>query len=98
MQRHFCIFTGSFLYPHRKVIGHKQDADNNSIGTVHTNPTYDTQLYQVQFSEDHVEVYSANAIAQSFYSQLDNEGHQCMLMETILDFKSDDMAIPHEEE
>ncbi len=57
-----------------KVINCKRDADDNPIGTAHSNPIFDTRLYQVQFPEGQVEEYSANVIAQNLYSQLDSEG------------------------
>jgi hypothetical protein len=59
-----------------KVVGRKRDLDGNPIGKGHSNPIFDTRLYQVQFPNGHVEEYSANVIAQNIYSELDTEGHQ----------------------
>jgi len=53
-----------------KVIGRKRDAEDNPIGRAHSNPIFDTWLYQVQFPEGQVEEYSANIVAQNLYSQL----------------------------
>jgi len=80
-----------------KVIARKRDINDNPIGVAHSNPIFDTRLYQVQFPEGHVEEYSANVIAQNIYSQLDSEGHRYTMMEEITDFKKDDNAVPSEE-
>jgi hypothetical protein len=80
-----------------KVIARKRDINDNPIGVAHSNPIFDTRLYQVQFPEGHVEEYSANVIAQNIYSQLDSEGYRYTMMEEITDFKKDDSAVPSEE-
>jgi hypothetical protein len=79
-----------------KVIGRKRDAEDNLIGTAHSNPIFDTRLYQVQFPEGQVEEYSANIIAQNLYSQLDSEGHRFVLLEDIIDYDKNEDAVPYE--
>jgi len=80
-----------------KVIARKREINDNPIGVAHSNPIFDTRLYQVQFPEGHVEEYSANIIAQNIYSQLDSEGYRYTMMEEITDFKKNDRAVPPEE-
>lgn len=80
-----------------KVIGRKRDVNDNPIGVAHSNPIFDTRLYQVQFPEGNVEEYSTNVIAQNIYSQLDNEGHRYLLLNEIIDYKTDEGAVPPEE-
>jgi len=79
-----------------KVVGRKRDAEDNLIGTAHSNPIFDTRLYQVQFPEGQVEEYSANVIAQNLYSQLDSEGHHFVLLEDIIDYEKNEDAVPYE--
>jgi len=80
-----------------KIINRKRDADDNPIGVAHSNPIFDTCLYQVQFPQGQVEEYSANVITQNLYSQLDSEGNRYLLMDQILDFEKTDEALPSEE-
>jgi len=76
-----------------QVISRKKDYDGNPIGGTSTNPILDTRLYQVMFPDGNVAEYSANVIAESLYSQLDDERHQYLLMDEIIDWKFTDDAI-----
>jgi hypothetical protein len=49
--------------------------------------------YEVQFPDGHVEELTANVIAESMFSQVDDEGHHFQLMKEITDHKSDGRAI-----
>ncbi len=69
-----------------KIINRKRDADDNPIGVAHSDPIFDTRLYQVQFPQGQVEEYSANVIAQNLYSQLDSERNHYLLMDQIMFF------------
>jgi hypothetical protein len=75
------------------VIGRKRDADGNPVGKAHNNPILDTRVYEVQFPDGHLEEYAANVIAESLYSQLDNEGNQFLLLQEIVDHKKDAQAL-----
>ena len=81
-----------------KVIARKRDADDNPIGRSHSNPIFDTRLYQVEFPDGHVEEYNANIIAQHLYSQIDGDGNRVALLDAIIDYEKDDkVAIPPEQ-
>jgi plasmid maintenance system killer protein len=80
-----------------KVVSRKRDADGNPIGVASNNPIFGTRLHQVQFRTGHVEVFSANVIAQNIYSQLDSEGHRHLMLEAIIDYRKDENAVPMEE-
>lgn len=81
-----------------KVVTRKRDLDDNRIGKAHSNPIFDTRLYQVQFSDGHVEEYNANIIAQNLYSQIDKQGNQFTLLDAIIDYEKDEaVAIPPEQ-
>ena len=80
-----------------KVIGCKRDADDNPIGVSHTNPIFDTHLYQVQLPGGQVDNYSANVIAENLYFQLDNDGHRYLLMDSIIDYEKDETALLKEQ-
>jgi hypothetical protein len=80
-----------------RIINPKRDAHGNPIGVAHSNPIFDTHLYQVQFPRGQVEEYSANNIAHNLYSQLDSEGNRFLLMDQILDFEKTDEVLPPED-
>jgi hypothetical protein len=80
-----------------KVVGCKRDLDGNPIGKGHSNPIFDTRLYQVQFPNGHIEEYSANVIAQNIYSELDTEGHRYILLDSIIDYDKGVEALPPEQ-
>jgi hypothetical protein len=62
-----------------KVIGRKRDADGNPAGRRHSNPILDTRKYKVQFPDGATDVFTANIIAESMYSQFDGDGHTSSL-------------------
>jgi Reverse transcriptase (RNA-dependent DNA polymerase) len=80
------------------VVQRKMDADGNPTGKGNTNPILDTREYKVEFPDGEVLEYSANIIAENLYSQIDSEGRRYLLMESILDHKSDASAISKDDE
>jgi len=80
-----------------KVIARKRDHDGNPIGKAHNNPILDTRLYQVIFPDGETAEYSANVIAESLYSQIDNEGNQFLLLDELIDWKRTSESIPDED-
>jgi hypothetical protein len=44
-------------------------------------------VYQVEFPDGHTQECSANIVAQNWYSQLDDEGRQHLLLDEIIDFE-----------
>ncbi len=77
-----------------KVISRKRGADGEPIGIAHTNPILDTRVYNVQFEDGHAECYAANIITENVYTQVDPDGNQFLLMNEIIDHRSDSTAIP----
>ena len=64
-------------------------------GIWNQNPILDTRTYQVEFPEGQLGEYSANVIEEMIYAQCDGMGNQQLLMDAIVDHKSDDKAIKH---
>lgn len=83
---------GDILLPAR-VIARKRNAEGNLIGTQHANPIMDTRIYDVQFPDGHVEAYSANAIAENIYAQVDVDGQRFVLLDEIMDHRKDNSAV-----
>jgi hypothetical protein len=80
-----------------KVIARKRDHDGNPIGKANNNPILNTRLYQVTFPDGETAEYSANIIAECFYSQVDDEGHQYLLIDEIIDWMQTNEAVKDEE-
>jgi hypothetical protein len=76
-----------------RVIGRKRDADGNPVGRRNNNPILDTREYEVEFPDGSTDVFTANTIAESMYSQIDDEGNSFAIMDAITDHKSDGSAL-----
>jgi len=76
-----------------KVIKRKLGEDGNPIGQYNTNPILDTTQWEVEFSDGSEGTYSANVIAENMYAQVDDEGHEMMLLSEITEHKSDGSAV-----
>ena len=70
----------------------KRDDNGNSIGRHNANPILDTRMYEVEFPDGNVAAYTANIIAENLYSQVDEEGKQYLMLDCIVDHKSDGTA------
>ena len=69
------------------VKSRKQDSDEKPVGSLNPNPILDTREYLVCFEDDTEDTYTANLIAECFYSQIDENCHQLLLMQKIIDHK-----------
>ena len=78
------------------VIQHKCDHDGNPTRRQNTNPILDAHLYDVQFADGHVEEITTNVIAESLYSQIDNEGNQYLIIQEIADHKKNGSVLAHD--
>jgi hypothetical protein len=54
----------------------------------------DTHKYVVEFPDGMEQIYSANFLAENMIAQCDEEGNQFILLDGIVDHKSDENAIP----
>ena len=79
-----------------KVKGRSTDPDGRSVGTYDENPIMNTLVYDVEFPDGEVREYAANVIAENMYSQVDDEGFTLCLLDSILDYRSDDGAVTRE--
>ena len=87
------------ILPHRDnleaatVIGRSKDGEGKYIGTYDKNPIVDTTVYDVMFEDGTVSQYSANIIAESIYSQVDEEGFRYQVLDHISDHRVDKTAL-----
>ena len=68
--------------------------DGEPIGRAHPNPLFDTREYEIEFMDGTREKYLANVIAENMYTQVDDEGHQYLLLQEIMDHQKDHSAVP----
>jgi hypothetical protein len=76
-----------------QVVARKHDHDGNPVGRANLNPILDSRLYEVVFPDGTTAEYSANVIAECLYSQVDNEGNQYLLLDSIVDWKRTQDAV-----
>jgi hypothetical protein len=76
-----------------QVVSRNRGQDGNPIGRANSNPIMDTRIYQVVFPDGDTAEYSANVIAECIYSQVDNEGNQYLLLDSIIDHKKTSEAV-----
>jgi hypothetical protein len=75
------------------VIRRKRDVDGKPQGMSNNNPMLDTRRFEVRLSDGTMEEYDANTIAESMYSQVDDEGKSYILLDEIVDHRSDGHAV-----
>jgi len=71
----------------------KIDPSGNPVGIRNTNPILDTREYEVEFPDGSIDSYTANAIAEAMYSQVDDEGHHHLIIKEIIDHRKDGSAV-----
>jgi hypothetical protein len=76
-----------------RVTSRKRDMDGNLKGTANNNPILDTREYVVTFDDGDVTDLTASMIAASMYAQCDPDGNQYVLLDSIIDYHRDDMAL-----
>jgi hypothetical protein len=72
----------------------KRDSEGNLVGRSNMNPLLDTREYEVEFPNGSIDVLAANAIAESLYSQLDEEGRSYSILYEIVYHCKEGNAIP----
>ena len=75
------------------VCNRKRDSDGNLWGTANSNPIMDTHTYEVVFPDGEVTEYTANVITENMWAQCDLDGKEHLLMESMVDYKSDGHAV-----
>ena len=71
----------------------KRDHNGNPVGVSNRNPLLDTREYEVEFPDGSIDVLSANTIAESIYSQVDDEGRSFAILSGIVDHRKDNTAV-----
>ena len=80
-----------------RVTKRLRDKNGLPIGTSHSNPILDTRLYEVEYLDGHKAALSANTIAENLFSQIDEEGNRHVLLQDIIDHRTDGSEVPLED-
>ena len=64
------------------VQNQKWTCDGSFVGKAHDNPMVDTQTYEVELPDGHMEEYLANIIAESMYACTNYEGDQLLILDS----------------
>ena len=76
----------------------KRDENGNPIGRSNSNPILDARLHEAEFADGEALEHAANVIAENTCSQADEEGHQQVVLGSIVDHKSDGSAIKSDDQ
>ena len=76
-----------------RVTKRLKDNDGNPIGKVNKFAVLDTRQYEVKFKDGYREALSANLIAQNMFSQVDDERHRHVLLDSTIDMRTDGSQI-----
>ena len=76
-----------------KIIGRTKDGNGDVAGSHDPNPFLNTLTYDVEFSDGDIKEYSANVIAENMYSQVDENGCNTQMFDSIVDYRKDSNAV-----
>jgi hypothetical protein len=75
------------------VKNQKRDSEGNPVGHFNMNSSLDAREYEVEFPDGSIDVLTANAITESLYSQVDEEGRSYSILSKIMDHHKDGNTI-----
>ena len=76
-----------------KVKGRSLGDDGKVVGSYDDNPILNSIIYDVEFPDRQVKEYAANILAENMLSQVDDNGHNQLMMDAIIDYKKDPTAV-----
>lgn len=76
-----------------RVTKHARNFEGRLIGHEHSNPLLDTRQYDIEFEDGTTDRYYANVIAENIYSSCDEEGHEHLIFQEIIDHRKDDSTL-----
>ena len=80
-----------------RVKGRKRDSNGTPIGSYNSNPILDSRVFDVEFPDGRTEAYSTNIIAESLYSQVDEDGFDTGILSEIVDHEQLSDAVKMED-
>ena len=68
--------------------------DGTPLGTHNSNVLVDTSIYKVEFENGDIEVMAVNTITENLLAQVDEQDHQHLMLDEIVDHRVMGDAIP----
>ena len=78
---------------HAVVLGRHKLTDGSAVGRNDVNPMLSTAVYDVRFPDGAIKQYAANIIAENLYSQVDLDGHEVLVLDSIIDHRKNSDAV-----
>ena len=89
LQMELALPQGDSLEPRlAKVTKQLKDANGIPIRMADQNPLLDTRMYEVEFADGEKASLTANYIAENLFAQGDDEGNRQVLMNEIIDYRT----------
>ena len=76
-----------------KAKGRSLGDNGKVVGSYDDNPILNSIIYDIEFPDRQVKEYSANILAENMLSQVDDNGHNQLMMDAITNFKKDLTAV-----
>ena len=81
------------------VIKRKRDEDGELVGNSDPNPIKDTSIYIVDFDDESPsQEVTANIIAENIFSQIDDDGHERLVISEIIDHRTTKNIVTNSQE
>jgi hypothetical protein len=72
---------------HAKVCKRLNDNEGNPIGTSHSNPLVDSQMYEIEYADGYADDFTENVIDEIMITQVNEEGRRRMMLSEIIDHR-----------
>jgi len=98
------LINAEVLLPHQDqqthaiVLGPTKTSNGDEKGRHNSNPILNTKIYDVMFPDGAVKQYAANVIAENMWAQVDQEGHQYRLLDSITGHRKDSNAVERKDQ
>ena len=76
-----------------KVVARTTNENGERIGKANANPMFDDRLYDCEFLDGSTDTYTTNIIAESMFSQVDDEGRSFAIIQDITDHRKNGSAV-----
>ena len=82
---------------HAKVIRGKRRNDGSLIGIENSIPILDTRIFEIEHADGSISEYNTNVLLENLYEQVDDNGNQYNIFDSIIDHRKNDDAISKED-
>ena len=82
---------------HAKVIRGKRRNDGSLIGIENSIPILDTRIFEIEHADGSISEYNTNVLLENLYEQVDDNGNQYNIFDSIIDHRKNDDTISKED-